>query len=208
MKRLKTILIVTVLGIAAYWVLTRMDVIPSVGDLFKSQPVIIDKTPILVKEIKSIGQLITYSWYDEVVVDSAVSTRGSRMVDAFNLLAPIPLLPSASKKLVLIGRGRVLAGTDLTQVSGNNISLKNDTLELRLPPARILDAILNPSDFETFLEKGEWHSNEVTLIKIKARNKMIQRALKNGILQKAGERSKLIMTDFLSKMGYKQVIIY
>jgi hypothetical protein len=59
-------------GIAIiYLVLSRLNIIPSLSNLFKSKPVTIDNTPVLVKEVKNIAQLMTMSSYDEVVVDTA-----------------------------------------------------------------------------------------------------------------------------------------
>jgi hypothetical protein len=201
-------LIVVVVMIAGFWLVQKLDFLPSLKNIFRSKQVVINETPILIKDIKALGQLITFSSLDEVVADSIIVTPGSRFVNSFNRLAPVPLLPSADKQLVLIGKGKVLAGTDLSLLSDSSVTLKNDTLTVFLPKPQIFDAILNPGDFETFVEKGEWSSEEVTLVKIKARRKMIERALQKNILEKAGQKSKAIMLDFLQNMGYKKVFIY
>ncbi|MDB5249332.1 MAG: hypothetical protein JWQ40_3726 [Segetibacter sp.] len=208
MSKRRRIVVAVIFIIAGYWLLQKLDFLPSLKNIFKAKPVVIDETPILIKEIKSIGQLITFSSFDEVVVDSNIVTRGSRFVNSFNTLAPIPVLPSADKQIVLIGRGKVLAGTDLSLLTDSSLSIRNDTLSLFLPKPQIFEAILNPSDFETFVEKGEWSNEEVTLVKIKARRKMTDRALQQNILGKAGQKSKAIMEDFLGNMGYKKVLIY
>jgi len=207
MRTLRKIVIIFILIIAGFWLLRKLDVFPSFKNLFTAKEVVIDETPILIQQIKSIGQLITYSAYDEVVSDSIITTRGSAFVNSFNSLAPVPLLPSADKQLVLIGRGKVLAGTDLTLLTDTSMSITNDTLRVYLPPPQILDAILNPADFETFIEKGEWTNEEVTMVKTKARRKMVERALRQNILVKAGTKAKSVMEDFLGNLGYKKVII-
>lgn len=207
-KKLSKVILPIIIIVATYWVLQKFGIAPSVRDIFKAKPVVIDKTPILIKEIKSIGQLITYTSFDEVVADSVVVTRGSAFVNAFNRLAPVPLLPSADKQLVLICRGKVLAGTDLSLLYDTGVVVKNDTVTIFLPRAKILDVIVNPSDFETFVEKGVWTNQEVTLIKLKARRKMEARALQQNILAKADTKAKTILQNFLGNLGYKKVLIY
>jgi hypothetical protein len=175
--------------------------------LFKQEPVLIDKTPILITQIRSIGQLITYTSFDEVVADSVIITKSAALVRSFNHFAPFPVLPSAEKQLVLIGRGKIMAGIDLSLVTGSGVTARNDTVTIVLPKAQILDAILNPSDFETFVEKGEWSEQEVTRVKAKARRKMLERALNQNLLQKADARAKVIMENFLHNIGFSQVVI-
>lgn len=206
MRRPQKIFIIFMLLLVGYWLLTKL-VIPSVKNIFRPEPVVIDQTPILIKEIKSIGQLITYTSFDEVVADSIILTRGSAFVHAFNQFAPAPILPSADKQLVLIGKGKVLAGTNLALLTDTSISVDNDTIRLHLPKAQILDVILNPSDFETFVEKGNWSNEEVMLVKAKARRKIVAHALQQEILLKADSKAKAIMENFLHNMGYKQVMV-
>ncbi|MDQ6815358.1 MAG: DUF4230 domain-containing protein [Bacteroidota bacterium] len=207
MRRTPKILFSILIIFAAYLVLTKM-VVPGMKKIFSSEPVAIDETPILIKEIKSIGQLISYTSYDEVVADTTIKTKGSAFVNGFNRLAHIPLLPSADKQLVLIGRGKVLAGTNLSLLTDTSVSIKNDTLRMYLPKAQILDAIINPSDFETFVERGEWSNEEVILVKASARRKMIENALQQEIIPKADAKSKATMENFLHNMGYKYVLIF
>lgn len=205
MRIIRTILILTAVFVGGFWLLSKMNLLPSFN-LFKQQPVVIDKTPILIKEIKSIGQLITYSSFDEVVANSNIITKGAAFVDAFNRITHIPLLPPANKQLVLIGRGKIVAGVDLGRLADGSIHIVSDTVFIKMPPAQIFDAILNPADFETFVERGNWNSREVTLVKIKARRQMIDRALRQNILPKAANKAKQVLENFLLNLGYKKVV--
>lgn len=194
--------------IASYWVLQKSHIVPSLREIFVSKPVVIDETPILIKEIKSIGQLITYTSYDEVVADTTIVTRGSTFVNAFNRLSPVPLLPSADKQLVLIAKGKVLAGTNLSLLTDSSLTISNDTITLILPKPEIIDAIVNPSDVEIFIEKGQLTSREVTLVKLQARRKLQARALQQNILAKADAKAKTVLRDFLEGLGYGKVLVY
>ena len=146
------VLLVIILG--GIWILKKINIVPSLADIFKPKPVVIDETPILIKEIKSIGQLITYTAFDEVVADSTISSKASVFMNSFNRLAPIPVFPSIDKQLVLIGRGKVLAGTNLQLLNDSSVCIKDDSVTVHLVKAQILDAILIPGDVETFVEKG------------------------------------------------------
>lgn len=207
MRIIKNILIIAIVLALLFWIAGKIKIVPSITEWLQPKEVIIDKTPILVKEIKSIGELITYSAFDEVVADSIITTRGSRFVNSINSLAPIPILPTADKQLVLIGRGKVLAGVDLTQLTTSAINVSNDTIRINLPAAKIIDAVLNPGDFETFVERGRWTPKEVTLVKLQAKEKMILRALNRGILPKADEKAREVITTFLNNMGYKWIYV-
>ena len=85
--------------------------------------------------------------------------------------------------------------------------VQGDSVSLLLPPAEILDAIMNPSDFETFSETGEWSSEAVTAVKVKARKKMIEKALQQGILNKSNTSSIALLENFLRGFGFKKITV-
>ncbi len=146
--------------------------------------------------------------YDEVVVDSAETTKASRLINSLNRITPFPVLPPAEKQIVLIARGKVLAGTDLNLLTDNSVKISGDTIWLRLPPTKIIDAIINPTDFETFEEKGSWSHEAVTAVKLKAREKMIDHAFEQKIIYKASNKTKAVMEDFLHAAGFKIVLFF
>jgi hypothetical protein len=204
MRSLKKLIIFIIAIFIGIWILQKLNIFPSTNP-FKSKPVEIEETSLLIKEIKSIAQLITVVAYDEVVVDSTIVDKGSRILKFFNPLSPYPILPVVNKRIVLIGKGKVYAGTELKNLESGDITVDNDTVTLKLKPAIILDAIINPGDFETFDETGVWNDQAVTAVKLKARQKIIDRALQQNILQKADVKAKAVMTNFLLGSGYDHV---
>ena len=104
--------------------------------------------------------------------------------------------------MVLIAKGRVIAGLDLSALNEKNVIVKNDSVWLTLPSAKILDMITNPSDFEVFTEEGTWSSNEVNAVKQKAVGIMRAEAQKRGLIEQANERAKLLMGNFLKATGF------
>lgn len=182
--------------------------LPSLKNIFRAQPVAIENTPVLIKEINEMAQLCTITVFDEVVADSAAI----KMKSAVDMLLPdlsgFANLPITGKRIVIVGKGRVIAGVDLKKLNEQSITLEGDSISLALPPAEITDVIMNPSDFEIFSETGEWSSEAVTAIKVKARDKMMERALDRGILSKANTRSIVLLENFLRGLGFKKVRVY
>ena len=158
---------------------------------------IIDETPVLIKEIHNLSLLTTISMYDEIVMDSLKSKH----LPSFPGLRPVP------DKIVLIGKGTVTAGVDLKKISDNDVMIMKDSVMIRLPQPEIQSVIMNPSDFETFTEEGKWSPDEITQIKMRMRDKIGQRALQNQILAKAGQRSIMIIDNFVRTIGFKKTNI-
>ena len=165
---------------------------------------IIEETPILIKEINTLAQLMTVTYSDEVVMDTVKLGIG------IPSLVPIiggSILSPALDKLVIIGRGKVIAGTDLKKIKDQDIAQTGDSIIIQIPSSTILETILNPSDFETFIEKGNWSEAAETILKVKIRNELIVRAIHQNILRQADVRSKNIMETFLKNTGFKNVEI-
>jgi hypothetical protein len=181
--------------------------LPSFKNMFKQQPVTIENTPILIKEINELAQLCTITAFDEVVADSVVIKIKSPIETLLPDLSAFGNLPITGKRIVIIGKGKLIAGVDLKKLNEQSIFVHGDSVSLLLPRAEILDVIMNPSDFETFSETGEWSSEAVTAVKVKARKKMIDKALQQGILNKANTRSIALLENFLRGFGFKKVTV-
>lgn len=184
-----------------YVVLAKLDILPSLRNLFRSKPVVIDSTPVLVKEMKNIAQLMTMSSYDEVVVDSSKSW--SAEFPGFSAEKSI----SSKSQLVVIAKGQIVAGIDLQELDQNKIVLAGDSVSITLPKAKVLDAIVNPSQYEIFIEEKGWEPGEVNSIKVRARDQMIDRALRQGLLTKADTKARMIMENFLRSAGFKRISV-
>jgi hypothetical protein len=110
-------------------------------------------------------------------------------------------------ELVLITRGKVRAGFDLSELREQDIMVDSVSITLKLPKPQILDVISNPSDFETFEESGKWSHEEVTTYKNEARAAIEKDALESGILERAEESGKQKLTSFLQALGFQKVFI-
>jgi hypothetical protein len=86
--------------------------------------------------------------------------------------------------------------------------IKDDSVSIKMPKAKILEVIVNPSDLEIFYEKGKWSTDEVNTLKVAARQRMMDRSIAMGILQKAEVKSVAIMQNFLKSAGFKKINVY
>jgi hypothetical protein len=201
-KLLQRILVIAAVTFLIIFLFQKINWLPSFKNIFKSQPVVIDETPIIIKEINTLSQLITVTFTDEVVMDTAKISNG--MPSLLPLSIGTVLTPSVDK-LVIIGRGKVIAGTDLKKIKEADIEVTGDSISVTLPTAEILQTIVNPSGFETFIEEGTWSDAATTSLKIKIRNKITKQALDQQILKQANDRSLNIIKVFLQNTGFKKI---
>ena len=201
-KLLQRILVIIAVIFLIVFLFQKINWLPSFKNIFKSQPVVIDETPIIIKEINTLSQLITVIFTDEVVMDTA--RIGNGLPSLLPLSVGTVLTPSVDK-LVIIGRGKVIAGTNLKKINEGDIEVTGDSIHVTLPTAQILQTIVNPSGFETFIEEGTWSDAAVTSLKIKIRNKITKQALDQQILRQANDRSLNIIKVFLQNTGFKKI---
>lgn len=203
-KRLKQISVFLLLAIVALWVVMKIQSLPlSFRNWFRPKPVVIANTPVAVKQIQALSQLVTVSMYEEIVVDSNANN---------DTKLPVPLLPnitllSNEKTLVIIGKTTTHVGIDMQQMSNENISGTTDSIHIVLPAAQVLDAIINPSDATVFIEKGEWNNEAMIRLKTKMQTIAIADAQSRGLLSQSEAKAKEILTQFFTAAGYKKVVI-
>lgn len=188
----------------AFLLLRNVTIFPSLKSLFRAKAVTIEETPVIIKEIKSLAQLMTVTYSDEVVMSE--SKKGVGFPSLVTTGIGVVMVP-AMDRLVIIGRGKVIAGVDLERLTNNDIRVVEDSISVRLPPASLLQTIINPSGFETFIEDGEWAENEIIALKNKMQQEIARRAIEQRVLDVAGERSQNILRTLLENLGYKKVTL-
>ena len=109
------------------------------------------------------------------------------------------------KELILIVRGKVRAGYDLTQMHASILS--DTTICLELPHAKILDVITNPSDIRTFVEKGKWSMERVTDAKNSAQQKLLDLVTEDDLVTTAEQNGENQLKAIFSAFGFKDVQI-
>jgi hypothetical protein len=204
LKFLRRIVVIVAAILLIIFLLQKINLLPSFKNIFSSKPINIEETPIVIQQINTLAQLITVTYTDEIVMDS--SKIGNGMPSLLPMAIGAVLTPSIDN-LVIIGRGKVIVGNDLKNLTENDIMVTGDSIHLTLSHAKILQTIINPSGFETFAEKGDWSEAAVTALKIKIRNEINHRAIQQNVLAKADDRCKNIMEVFLRNTGFKKIAI-
>lgn len=195
MKRLLAVLNVAALATIAlllYNPLARLGLLPSLASLLRGGEPRIEETPVIVQQVKDIAQLFTQTFYDEYVYDTG--------------LIRTPIF-SQDKRLIFIAKGEVIAGFDLSGLSADAIIRRGKSIVVKLPPARVLEVVINPSGFETFIEKGEITFEESKRFHEDARLIFEQNALRKGILRNSAAQGRQTLEKFFRLLGFESVDI-
>lgn len=160
---------------------------------------LIDDTPIHVESIKTIAEISTISYKDEVVVDTIEYYKGG--FDVYNPIKwkEIVYDRKVKRQLTLIFKGEVKYGIDLTD--GNySVEQNEDTLWMNVPAPKILDIIISPKLTEVFQEKGQWSDGSRKKLESIGKYKLKKNAEAMNLEKKSLENAerlfdKLIQTD-------------
>lgn len=158
----------------------------------------IDNTANVVEKIKEISEFTTACYYEEAVLkDSKVEKHEGGFLGLVDT--------ETSKEIVIIAKGKVRAGFDLSKVTEDKINIKNDTIGITLPEPEIFDVIINPSDYEMYIEEGNWSHEEVTALQTNYRAQLLAKAQERGILNKAKEAAKKRLESLFMTFGFTVV---
>ncbi|GHS88378.1 hypothetical protein FACS1894201_09820 [Bacteroidia bacterium] len=190
--------------VVAVWLCLKFSVFQNFQNPFKSKPIVIDKTVNVVEKIRRLADFTTATYYkDYVIVQKKLSD-----VDVLGIkIALLGNKMTTQDELVLVTKGKVRAGFDLSKMQEQDITVDSISIMLKLPEPQLLEVITNPSDFETFEETGKWSHEEVTGYKNAARAAIENEALENGILERAEKAGKEKLTTFLHALGFKKISI-
>ncbi len=172
-----------------------------IGSLFKPQPVEakIENSALILQRIQNIQQLATTVQKMEKIVPTSAARK----------LGDIPV---ATTRLLYIARGEIRAGVDLSELTNKNVKVSNDSIEINLPPAKILDSKIDVNhsrvyDYDRgFLNLGPDVAPQLqTLAQRKTLTEIVNTACSEGILNTANNRAKETITQLLTSTGYQQV---
>ncbi len=166
----------------------------------------IDDTPIHVESIRSIAEISTVNYKDEVVMDSVVRWKGSSTWDWFESQRMVDkyLNSNIKRRLTLIVRGEVRFGVDLTD-SNFEIRQTEDSIFIQLPKPKVLDVVVSPSKTEVFQEQGVWKDSERKTLEVKARAQLVENAKGLNLYEKTEKNMRRLMNQMI--LTDKTVII-
>ncbi len=174
-----------------------------IGNLFNIKPVEpkIETLAPIVQRIKDVHELSTTVQTIETIVPASAERK----------LGDISL---ATTRLLYIARGEIRAGVDLSELKETDIKIRNNNIEIDLPPAKILDSKIDVNrsrvyDYDRgFLNLGPDVAPQLqTLAQRKTLIEIVNTACNEGILTTANLKAQKTITQLLAKTGYQQVKI-
>ena len=192
--RLVLVLVLIVLVLLGFlWLTWR-------GRIVESRGLQIDKTAAVVEQVRRIGELSSAGFYEELVLTDQDDTYLGelRHVNGIRRIA-------GSGDFVIICKGRVRAGFDLTKMKPSDFYVSGDTLRVTLPPVEVLDVIINPTDYEHF--SGHRTHEETVGIILQAKQRLRSDAVEAGVLDQAEASGVNGLHRLFSSLGYREVII-
>jgi hypothetical protein len=195
MKKLVAKILIIIASAVALWLILKFSGI-SIPNPFRAKPIVIDKTANVVTEVRRLAELTTATYYEENVI----VRKKTREASIFGMK-----IDDVEDELVIIAKGKVRLGFDLSKMQEKDIVVDSVSISLRLPEVRILDVITNPSGFETYEESGNWSHDEVTQYKNEVRTAIEKNALESGMMEFAEKAGRERLTLFMQALGFKTV---
>ena len=93
--------------------------------------------------------------------------------------------------------------TDLPSIFGSDV-FNESTMRERLAP-EVFDAIINPSDNDIFVNSDKWSHEEITALQVDCKNRLLQNAHDNGVLEKADKHGKEKVENLFKTFGFNVV---
>lgn len=162
----------------------------------------IDKTANVVERIRKISEFTTACYYEEAVLhnDKVEAGEQNRFMSLANIEAD-----SVYSEVVILAKGRVRAGYDLSKVAADQIKVGGDSISIVLPNPEIFDVIANPSDYEMYIEEGKWSHEEISALQSNYREALKASSLESGILEKADKSGKERLELFFRALGFSYI---
>ena len=168
--------------------------------LFSDRSLKIADTKNVVEHVREISEFTTASYYEEFVVQE------SKIVAKESLFGfKKDQVDSVQNEIVIILKGKVRAGFDLSKMTEANLCAKSDTLLVQLPAPELFDVIINPSDYEIFIEEGKWSHDEIQAFQVQSKEQLRTHALQEDIIGKAKTEGKERLTNLFKTFGYNVV---
>lgn len=173
----------------------------------------IENTPIKVELVRSIAEIATVSYKDEVVRDTIefYKTAGEQFQGNVEKIADLDFwkyglrASNIKRRLTLIVRGEVRYGFNLTDKK-IKISHNSDTIWINMPKPEILDVLVVPSKTEVFQENGDWKDYERKKLEKGAIKELENSANALNLNEKAENQMKTLLRALIP--DEKKLIIY
>jgi len=153
-------------------------------------------SPAVVDKIRQLSRLETVNYSIDKIVE------GNK---------EYPYLPNflVGDKLLLVARGEVIAGVDLSQLKPSDVSVHGDAVAVRLPQPQILTTRIDNDKTRVYsritgllvVEDPNLESE----VRLAAEQQFAQSALADGVLDKARDNARASVTALLYGLGFHHI---
>ncbi len=161
----------------------------------------VDVRSLVVSQVRNASELTTAVFTMEAVVP----TRQDRKLAGYKV---------GTTTLLYIAYGEVRAGVDLKDLKADDVKIVNDTIQLQLPPPRILDSKIDVNrstvyDYDRgFLGLGPDVAPQLqTLAQQETLKRIVAAACRENLLEQANDRAQLVVEKLLNTAGYKTIAV-
>ena len=116
------------------------------------------------------------------------------------------------RKILISTKAKVKAGVDLSKIKDEDIKVKGNTIEIKLPPAEITTFTMDPRYTHTEMESINGFRDKFTQKEknsfLKQGEEAIKKELPNtGILDDAEKNAVAFIENFYKQLGFENVIV-
>lgn len=161
----------------------------------------VDVQSVVVQRVQSVSELTTAVF----TMQAVVPTRQDAAFNGFVI---------GTTKLLYIAYGEVRAGVNLQSLTTANVQVAGDRVQIQLPPPQLLDRKIDVNrssvyDYNrgTFGFGPDVAPTLQALAQQEALKKIVEAACTNGVLEKANDRARLVVTQLLTTTGYPNVVV-
>ncbi|HXT24184.1 MAG TPA: DUF4230 domain-containing protein [Candidatus Eisenbacteria bacterium] len=182
----------------AVWVSTGIGLLRLMGIARGGTTVINVNQPTVVRQIQQLQRLETVNY----TMDKIISGEHA------NAYLPKFL---AGDRLLLVMHGEVIGGIDLGKVKSADVSVRGQTIAMRIPKAEVFTTRIDNARTRVYSrDTGLFSSPDPNLesqVREEAERQLRQAALQDGLLKTAEENARGTLASMLKGLGFKQVEI-
>ena len=104
------------------------------------------------------------------------------------------------------------AGIDLNEIQESDIIIKGNTIEIKLPKAKITTFSMDPAQVRTEMEsvtalRTKFTQEEKNDFLKQGEEQIREELISTGILEEAQENTAVFVEDFYKQLGFEKVIV-
>ena len=116
------------------------------------------------------------------------------------------------RKILISTKAKVKAGVDLSKIKDEDIKVKGNTIEIKLPPAEMTSFTMDPKYTHTEMESVNGFRDKFTQKEknkfLKQGEEAIKKELPNtGLLDDAEKNAVAFIENFYKQLGFENVIV-